>query len=171
MGRASLSYEKLTLVSIGLGVSLSELMGLLVDTPENAPPPRSFPGRRVLQRPGEGLAVQTSSYTQTFLAVELLHKQLVPMIAEAHARTIEAFVAEFGGLIKHTGEEFAYVLEGEVDFHTEFYAAVRLKAGESVYFDSSMGHAYIAAVDGPCRVLSVCTDHGNGVIEQFQKHE
>jgi hypothetical protein len=27
-----------------------------------------------------------------------------------------------------------------------------------VYFDSSMGHAYLRVGDGPCRVLTVCSD-------------
>jgi hypothetical protein len=36
------------------------------------------------------------------------------------------------------------------------YAPVRLRAGDSIYFDSGMGHACIAAGDGPCRVLSLC---------------
>ncbi|MGB8417829.1 transcriptional regulator, XRE family with cupin sensor [Burkholderia sp. GAS332] len=170
MGRASLSYEKLTVVSAGLGVELSELLGILADKAENDATP-SVSGRRVVQRLGEGLALQTGAYGQTYLAVELLHKQLVPIVADVRARSIEEFVKEFGGLIKHSGEEFAYVLEGEIEFHSEFYAPVRLKAGESVYFDSSMGHAYIAASDDSCRVLSVCTDEGDQIMEQFQKHE
>jgi transcriptional regulator with XRE-family HTH domain len=170
MGRAALSYEKLSLVSTGLGINLTELLSLIANgsEPEVAP---SVPGRRVIQRLGEGLSVETRSYSQIFLAVELLNKQLVPVVGEGHARTIEEFIAEFGGLIKHSGEEFAYVLEGEIEFHTEFYAPVRLKAGESVYFDSSMGHAYLAASDGPCRVVSVCTGAADRVIEQFQKPE
>jgi hypothetical protein len=49
------------------------------------------------------------------------------------------------------------VLEGEIDVHTSAYAPVRLKAGDSIYFDSTMGHAYIAASIGPCRVLGVCS--------------
>jgi hypothetical protein len=32
-----------------------------------------------------------------------------------------------------------------------------LRAGESTYFDSRMGHAYIARGKAPCRALSVCT--------------
>ncbi|MCE2660101.1 MAG: cupin domain-containing protein, partial [Rubrivivax sp.] len=50
------------------------------------------------------------------------------------------------------------VLEGAVMFHTELYAPVLLQAGDSVYFDSSMGHAYLRVSDGPCRVLTVCSD-------------
>jgi uncharacterized cupin superfamily protein len=34
---------------------------------------------------------------------------------------------------------------------------VRLRAGDSIYFDSGMGHAYIAASEGRCRVLSLCS--------------
>jgi quercetin dioxygenase-like cupin family protein len=49
------------------------------------------------------------------------------------------------------------VLEGTVDLYTSLYAPVRLHAGDSIYFDSGMGHAYIAAGEGVCRVLSVCS--------------
>ena len=49
------------------------------------------------------------------------------------------------------------MLEGEVDLHTSVYAPVHLKVGDSIYFDSGMGHAYIAAGEGPCRVLSLCS--------------
>jgi transcriptional regulator with XRE-family HTH domain len=170
MGRASLSYEKLSLVSAGLGVNMSELLGLLGESPGSEAAP-SVPGRRIIQRQGEGVAVRTGPYVETFLAVELLNKQLVPLIVDVRARTIEEFTDEFGSLIRHSGEEFIYMLEGEVEFHTEFYAPVRLKQGESVYFDSSMGHAFLAASDGPCRLLSVCTSAEQRVIEQLQKQE
>lgn len=173
MGRASLSYEKLSLVSAGLGVNMSELLGLLGDSAGGSEPAPSVPGRRIIQRQGEGVAVQTGPYVETFLAVELLNKQLVPLIVDVRARTIQAFTDEFGGLIRHSGEEFIYILEGEVEFHTDFYAPVRLKQGESVYFDSSMGHAFLAASDGPCRLLSVCTDpdQEQRVIDQVQKQQ
>ena len=60
--------------------------------------------------------------------------------------------------VSRSGEEFSVVLEGAVLFHTELYAPVLLQAGDSVYFDSSMGHAYLRVGDGPCRVLTVCSD-------------
>jgi uncharacterized cupin superfamily protein len=77
----------------------------------------------------------------------------VPIIAEPHARSL----AEFGELIRHPGEEFVYVLEGTVDLHTDLYTPARLEAGDSMYFDSGMGHAYIAVGLKRCRVLSICT--------------
>jgi uncharacterized cupin superfamily protein len=59
--------------------------------------------------------------------------------------------------MRHEGEEFLYILEGELELHTECYAPLVLKARESVYFDSRMGHAYIARGTEPCRALSMCT--------------
>jgi quercetin dioxygenase-like cupin family protein len=41
--------------------------------------------------------------------------------------------------------------------HTDLYAPVLLKTGDSIYFDSGMAHAYIAATDSLCRVLSICS--------------
>jgi uncharacterized cupin superfamily protein len=74
-------------------------------------------------------------------------------VAEIKARSL----AEFGELVVHPGEELAFVLEGTVDLYTALYAPVRLNVGDSIYFDSGMGHAYIAVGEGACRVLSICT--------------
>ncbi|WP_218002850.1 cupin domain-containing protein [Paraburkholderia oxyphila] len=168
MGKISLSYEKLLQLSVGLGIDISQLLGLLAKSQEIDSAP-SAPGRRSVQRLGEGLSVETPCYLQNFLAVDVLNKQLVPIYVEVRARTIEEFKAEFGGLIRHAGEEFGYVLEGEIAFHTEFYAPVVLKAGESVYFDSGMGHAYLAASETPCRLLSICSGNEEHIVERFQK--
>lgn len=165
-GNVSLSYDKLMLLSKGLGVDMAEL---LVDAPSARATPPGGGGRRVVQRAGEGQVVQTRSYGQVYLAAELLNKRFTPMIAEPRARTMEEFRAEFGDFIRHPGEEFAYVLEGEIEFHSELYAPVLLKAGDSLYFDSEMGHAYLKASEGPCRLVASCAPrHGAGVAEITQ---
>lgn len=167
-GHVSLSYDKLALLSKGLGVDMAEL---LAEAPGRANVPEAVAsGRRVVQRAGEGQAVDTQSYRQTYLATELLNKRFTPLIAEMHARTLEEFKAEFGDLIRHPGEEFAYVLEGEIAFHSEHYAPVLLKAGDSIFFDSGMGHAYLKAADGPCRVVAACAPRngqGDTVTQPF----
>ena len=38
-----------------------------------------------------------------------------------------------------------YVLKGSIVVHTEFYDPVTLDTGQSIYIDSSMGHAYLTA--------------------------
>jgi transcriptional regulator with XRE-family HTH domain len=163
-GQISLSYDKLLRLSELLGVEVAQLVG-------GKPTVSKVPGagRRVVHRAGEGQLVETKSYRQLYLATELLNKLIVPMMGEAKVRTIEEFMAEFGDFIRHPGEEWALVLEGEIDFHTEMYAPLRLRTGDSIYFDSSMGHAYIKAADGPCRVASICSGRGaeEAMIETF----
>jgi transcriptional regulator with XRE-family HTH domain len=147
--RVSLTYDKLTRISAGLEVDFSSLFGAAEAAPETA----TLQGRRSIARAGEGRSIESKNYFHLYPATELLHKRLIPIIVDIRARSLD----EFGELVRHSGEEYIYVLEGEVEVHTSAYAPVRLKTGDSIYFDSTMGHAYIAASDGPCRVLGVCS--------------
>ena len=88
-------------------------------------------------RAGEGKAIETKNYLHLYPAWELLNKKIIPIVADLRAHTLE----EFGELIRHPGEEYAFVLEGEVELHTSLYAPVRLKAGDSIYFDSGLPSA------------------------------
>ncbi len=94
----------------------------------------------------------------------MLNKRFVPIVAEMRARTL----AEFGELIRHDGEEYAFILDGTVEFHSELYAPVLLHKGDSIYFDSGMGHAYLAASAGPCRVLSICSGAESQLMEAMR---
>lgn len=154
-GKMSLTYDKLYRISRGLDIDIGQLFAS--ESASNGPgggAPRGFSGRRSVSRRGEGSVIDTPNYGHVYPATELLNKQMVPIFGQPKARTLE----EFGELLRHSGEEFSVVLEGAVMFHTELYAPVLLQAGDSVYFDSSMGHAYLRVGDGPCRVLTVCSD-------------
>jgi transcriptional regulator with XRE-family HTH domain len=149
--KISLSYDKLVRISRGLEIDIGRLFGAVDargDKPEVIPS-----GRRSITRSGEGSAIETRTYSHLYPATDLLNKQIVPIIAELKARTR----AEFGPLIRHAGEEYAWVLDGVVEFHTELYAPVILNKGDSIYFDSSMAHGYLAAAEGLCRILSICS--------------
>src|SRR5215472_11784847 len=147
--KISLSFDKLARLSSGLQIDISALFRGA--NGGDAQPGVS--GRRSIVPAGQGKAIETKNYSHLYPAWDLLNKKMIPIVAELHARSVE----EFGELIRHPGEEYTFVLEGEVDFHTSLYAPVRLKTGDSVYFDSGMGHAYIAASEGRCRVLSLCS--------------
>jgi transcriptional regulator with XRE-family HTH domain len=150
--KISLSYDKLVRISKGLGIDIGRLFGA-VPTTETETPGIVLSGRRSITRSGEGSAIETKTYSHLYPAADLLNKQIVPIMAECKARSL----AEFGPLIRHNGEEYAIVLDGAVEFHTDLYAPVLLNKGDSIYFDSSMAHGYIAACDGMCRVLSICS--------------
>ena len=134
--RVSLTYDKLTRLSAGLGVDISLFFSGVADASE----PTSTPGRRSITRAGEGRSIESKTYSHVYPAADLLSKKMIPIVVELRARTL----AEFGDLVRHTGEEFIYVLEGAVEIHTSLYAPVQLHAGDSVYLDSTMGHAYVA---------------------------
>jgi len=165
MGHVSASYDKLLSISKALDVDMAELL----DTTPHPGGPPTHGGRRVVHRAGEGQHVDTRSYSQTYLATELLAKRMTPIFVELHARTLDEFFAEFGDFIRHPGEEFTYVIEGEVTFCTELYAPLTLQAGDSVYFDSEMGHAYLKASDAPCRTITTCSPRGRdeSMIDTF----
>jgi transcriptional regulator with XRE-family HTH domain len=145
-GRIAPSFDKLQRVSDALGLDMAQLLNGRTSAPAGGKT-----GRRAITRAGDGRAVKTPHYAHQYLATDLLNKRLTPIIAELSARTL----AEFGELIRHEGEEFTLVLEGEVEVHCDTYEPVRLKTGDSIYFDSTMGHAYLAAAPGPCRILCV----------------
>jgi len=147
-GKLSLNYEKLVSLSHGFGVDFSALFG--GEATEPAAPPA--PGRRSVNRLGSGDSIELPFFTDTYLATDLMQKVMSPILCETTARTVE----EAGPWLSHAGEEFLYVLSGELELHTRVYAPLRLKPGETVYFDSGVDHRYLTAGEQPCRFLSVC---------------
>ena len=149
-GKLSLSYDKLVRISQGLGIDIARLFSTDLAYASAA---QATGGRRIVTRAGEGQEIVTDNYRHIFPAAELLHRRFNPIVAELKANSIE----EFGELIRHEGEEFTYVVSGSVDFYSDAYAPTRLEIGDAVYFDSRMGHAYIRASKGVCRIVTVCT--------------
>ncbi|MBA4089151.1 MAG: transcriptional regulator [Sphingobium sp.] len=149
-GKMSLSYEKLVKVSAGLGIDIAQLFSAATSV---APVTHVPSGRRSITLAGAGPTIETAAYTYTYPSADLLNKRLNPMILDVAARSIE----EFGNLMRHPGEEYAFVIQGQCEFHSDIYAPSLLKVGDSIYFDASMGHAYVAVGEEPCRVLCICS--------------
>lgn len=133
--RLTLSYDKLYQLSQRLGMRMSELFA------EESEDPVTPTARRSLGDLQHAVRVETPNYDYHYLCAELRRKRMIPVIAKVRARTAR----QFGNLTHHSGEEFSYVLKGSVVINTEFYDPVVLHEGQSIYFDSSMGHAYLTA--------------------------
>lgn len=142
----SLSYDKLLQVCEGLGIHVTELLS----SSSAEPSPRT---RRSVAAAANTLRQLTRNYDYHYLATDLVHKRMVPIRAFARARSLD----QFGPLTRHAGEEFLIVLNGEIELHTDQYSPVRLKAGESVYIDSTMGHAYLSVGEAEAEVLCICS--------------
>ena len=110
------------------------------------------------------MRVTTPNYDYFYLCPELRRKRMIPVLTRVRAKSIE----EFGELVRHSGEEYIHVLEGRAEVHTEFYDPIVLEAGESVYIDSNMGHAYIAA-EGceEALLLGVCSSADEQLMESL----
>ena len=139
-----LAYDNLIRLADGLGLDIAELFT------EAAPVGL---GRRSITRSGEGLLHRTPNYEYEMLGTELSSKQMVPLVVRIKSRSIE----EFGGLMHHAGEEVTYVIDGRIEAHTEHYEPTILEPGDSIYLDSTMGHAYISVGAGDATVLGVCS--------------
>lgn len=133
--RLTLTYDKLYELSRKLGMRMSELFA------EESEDPVAPTARRSLGDLQNALRVETPNYDYHYLCAELRRKRMIPVIARIRARSAR----QFGNLSHHSGEEFSYVLKGSVVITTEFYDPVTLHEGQSIYFDSSMGHAYLSA--------------------------
>ncbi len=127
--------------------------GLGVPTPQLFQPasPAAAAGRRAVTRSGEGARHPTATYEHAMLADALSPKRMLPYRTIVRAREFD----EFGGWIRHAGEEFLMVLNGEVRFFCEFYAAIDLAAGDSAYYDASMGHCVVSLSEADAEILWV----------------
>lgn len=108
-------------------------------------------GRRDYTRAGQGEIKKTPTYTHELLCNELTSKSMVPYISTVTARE----VSEYDDWVRHNGEEFMFVLTGELVLVTEHYRPLEMKAGDSVYYDARMGHGLISTSEEDAKVLWV----------------
>lgn len=157
--RLTLSYDKLLQLSERLNIRISELFAEPSDTPEAA-----VTARRSIGSIDRAIRVQTNNYDYFYLCPELRKKRMIPVLTRIRAKS----VAEFGDLVHHSGEEYIHVLEGRIEVHTEFYDPVVLEIGQSIYIDSNMGHAYIAAEGcDEAVVLGICSSADESLMQSL----
>jgi transcriptional regulator with XRE-family HTH domain len=106
-------------------------------------------GRRDFTRKGLGEHKETKTYDHELLCSELTSKRMVPYISKIKARD----VTEFDNWVRHRGEEFMFVLSGELTLYTEHYRPLQMAAGDSVYYDSGMGHGCVSTSAEDASVL------------------
>ncbi len=150
--KLSLTYDKLQQFTARLGLTMAEFLAQADPAPA-ADAPAVVTARRSLTRDGNSIQVSTPNYDYEYLCADLREKRMVPILTRIRAHDIK----EFGEPVRHQGEEFIFVLEGTVEVHLQFYTSVVLKAGQGVYLDSTMGHAYVAKDCESALVLGVCS--------------
>jgi transcriptional regulator with XRE-family HTH domain len=156
-GLVAITFERLDAISKILKVDMAALLSDQAKSAASisadaAPATREiFGARRSVTRSDTAVRVEGGVYTLSFHATDLLDKRVQPATAEIHITDIK----DYGPYTHHPGEEFNYVMSGEVEFHTDVYSPLRLKAGDSIYFDAEMGHAHIRVGSEKCVIIAV----------------
>lgn len=138
----SLTFANLLKLANGFQVEISELFAPLAQDAGVYP---------IVTHLGEGVLHETVNYSHVYLCAELQGRRMVPLVTQIKARSL----AEFGPLLKHSGQEFVFVLQGAVELVIEGRDPQPLRAGDSAYFDSGLNHAIVSAGPAEAVVLSV----------------
>lgn len=149
-GQLALSYEKFSALGRALKMDMGSMFSQAGVTAQALDGP-------VVTRAGQGVAYRGESFTYEFLSTQAAGKQMSPILGTVHARRIHG-PQDFA---RHPGEEFVYVLSGAVDVHFEDGNVVQLARGDSLYFDSRIGHAYVSTSRQPARTIGACTSESN----------
>lgn len=89
------------------------------------------------------------------------HLSFYPLASDKAGRHMEPFMVDIQPtnesellLSSHEGEEFIYVLSGEIElsYGTEVF---KIAEGDSIYYDSVVSHHIHSANDKPARILAV----------------
>ncbi len=137
------TYDALQKLAAGFEMDITELFV--------AEAKRHPSGRRAITKHQAGRAHPTPTYSHELLCHDMANKRMLPFRSRISARSFD----DFEDWSRHKGEEFIYVLVGEIEVFTEFYESIRLTPGDSIYFDSEMGHACISISEQEAEVLWV----------------
>jgi transcriptional regulator with XRE-family HTH domain len=160
--KLSLTYDKLQQFTSRLGLTMTEFLAQ-GEAPADGPAAPVVTARRSLATGGNSVRITTPNYDYEYLCADLREKRMVPIVARIRAHDI----AEFGQPVRHQGEEFIYVLEGSIEVHLQFYTAITLTAGQGIYLDSTMGHAYVAKDCDSALVLAVCSSEDSNLASDL----
>ncbi|GHB09036.1 helix-turn-helix domain-containing protein [Salinicola rhizosphaerae] len=156
LARSTLSKIENDQISPTFSAVQKLIAGLDIDLPQLLTPTKpqlQSRGRRDLTARGDGRQHPTPTYEHELLSWQLAQKRMIPFKTIVRARSF----GEFQEWVRHDGEEFLMVLEGDILIYSEFYEPLAMSTGDSLYFDSDMGHALVSTSEADAVVLSVCT--------------
>jgi transcriptional regulator with XRE-family HTH domain len=146
-GDIALTYDKFAALAHSLDLEFDAIFGRQRKPAAGAMKP-SFTAS------GKQEIYDTPNYEYGMLAHNLTGKRMVPMRAHIHARA----VSDFPEFIRHSGEEFVFLLNGKLELRFENGKSFKLIPGDSLYFDSSVGHVYLSLSKEDAEVLVCCVD-------------
>jgi transcriptional regulator with XRE-family HTH domain len=120
------TFDTIDRVAKGLGVASASLLS--AQSSVQAQP--SFTDK------GQGLRSESERYRFEYLFSDMDNRRMVPLIVTVKPDDRE----EFPPSSSHGGEEFFFVLEGDISFHCEDQPPREMSTGDAVYFNSALRH-------------------------------
>lgn len=148
LGQVSISYAKFAAVARALEVDIAKLFGPVTAQDDSGPAPTAL--RCTL---AESPGYLTGTYDYKLLAGQYPQRSMTPMYGRILARE----ESEFEDYMRHAGQEFLVVLEGELEIRFENGQSLVLAKHETAYFDSGVGHIYLSRSAKPAEVMVVMT--------------
>jgi len=143
-GIIALTYDRLAMLAQALEVDLAAFF--------NAEGETFAPGSFTVARKGEFKMQETKNYVYEMLFPDVWHKAMSPMMGSLKAREL----VDFEEFVRHPGQEFLIVMDGQVTVFVEDRDPVVLNQGDCIYFDSAVGHLYASGGEKDARILVVC---------------
>jgi transcriptional regulator with XRE-family HTH domain len=139
-GKTSTSVATLLKIAEALGVEITEFFLKQRERPPYIHTRKGF--GQIVTRDG-------SRFGYTY---EALANGMVDKLAEPFLCTVDR--NDLTGEFQHAGEEFVYILSGEI-IYTIGSDSITLKAGDSLYFDSSIVHTIRAISEMPVKLIFI----------------
>jgi len=143
-GIIALTYDRLVMLAQALEVDLAAFF--------NAEGESFAPGSFAVARKGEFKMQETKNYVYEMLFPDVWNKAMIPMMGSLKAREL----VDFEDFVRHPGQEFLIVMDGQVTVFVENREPVVLNQGDCIYFDSAVGHLYASGGEEDARIMVIC---------------
>ncbi len=154
-GRTELNFTTVNKLAQGLKLPVTDLTN----------PSPMITGRRAITLGGDGEVFETEDIRFEVLCSDITPNNHAYVKAEIVAHKIDPDMDWH----RHEGQEFILVTKGTLELHTEFYNdPVVLNKGDSILFDSSMGHHYVSRGRGNAEaLLSMTMKNYENIADSF----
>ncbi|MGL5998793.1 MAG: helix-turn-helix domain-containing protein [Pseudomonas proteolytica] len=149
LAQVSVSYEKLAAAARALGVDIAQLFSPAQIAPNLVQP------TVVSTAIDNAAGYSTGNYDYHPMAGDFPGRRMTPMYARIFAREL----TQFDDYIRHPGQEFVVVLSGRVRIQFETGESISIGCRETAYFNSGIGHIYLAQSEADAEVMVVMTDY------------
>jgi transcriptional regulator with XRE-family HTH domain len=129
-GKTDLNFTSVNKLANGLALPVTELTN----------PVSRIQGRRAITMGGQGVMFNAPDVDYEVLCSEVANHQQGYLKGVVKSHNFDPELPWH----RHRGQEFLYILSGRLELHTELYQPVQLETGDSILFDSSMGHHYVS---------------------------